>query len=77
MAMLGSAVRHHRRLAILASLGVLLTALGGVFFVRSVAAPDTGLIRYDPEIVVRDGAVLFFPSAPFTRSRGSRRAAGT
>ncbi len=40
--------------------------LGGIFFVRSLLAPDTGLIRYDPEVVVRKGEVLFFPSAPFT-----------
>jgi signal transduction histidine kinase len=42
------------------------SVLGAVFFVRSLLLPDSDLIRYDPEVVVRDGAVLFFPSAPFT-----------
>jgi signal transduction histidine kinase len=57
-------IRH--RFAVLASLSTFLTLLGGVFFARSLLAPDTGLLRYDPEVVVRQGQVLFFPSAPFT-----------
>jgi len=51
---------------LLASLSISLTLLGGVFLVRSVLAPDTGLMRYDPEVIVRQGEVFFFPSAPFT-----------
>ncbi len=56
----------HRRFAFLAFLCLTLTLVGSFFFVRSLLSPDTGLIRYDPEVVVRGGAVLFFPSAPFT-----------
>jgi signal transduction histidine kinase len=55
-----------RRYAFLALLCLSLTLLGAFFFIRSLFTPDTGLIRYDPEVVVRRGAVLFFPSAPFT-----------
>jgi len=55
-----------RRFAFLIALCVSLTLLGGVFFLRSLLTPDTGLIRYDPEVVVRRGAIFLFPSAPFT-----------
>jgi signal transduction histidine kinase len=56
---------RHRFIPLL-FLCVSLTLVGSFFFVRSILTPDTGLIRYDPEVIVRDGAVLFFPSAPFT-----------
>ena len=54
------------RFALLALLCLSLTLLGSVFFVRSIMTPDTGLIRYDPEVITRTGVVVFFPSAPFT-----------
>jgi signal transduction histidine kinase len=56
----------HRRRALLVFLCVSLMGTGACFFVRSVLLPDTGLIRYDPEVTVQGGTLLFFPSAPFT-----------
>jgi hypothetical protein len=44
----------HRRFLVLAFLCISLTALAAVFLVRSLFTPDTGLIRYDPEVVVTD-----------------------
>ncbi len=66
MGRLGRAGKVRRRFVLLASLSISLTLLGGFFFVRSLLAPDTGLLRYDPEVIVREGKVLFFPSAPFS-----------
>ncbi len=43
-----------------------LTALSAFFFARSLMTPDTGLIRYDPEVVWTDKGVLFSPSSPFS-----------
>jgi signal transduction histidine kinase len=58
------ALRH--RSALLLLLCLAFSILGAFFFVRSLLAPDSGLIRYDPEVVVRQGGVFFSPSAPFT-----------
>ncbi len=55
-----------RRFALLVLLCFCLVLVGGFFFTRSLLAPDTGLIRYDPEVLVRGDEVLYFPSAPFT-----------
>ncbi|MGA2975583.1 MAG: ATP-binding protein [Spirochaetia bacterium] len=55
-----------RRFLTLASLCVSLTALSAVFFVRLLLTPDTGLIRYDPEVVLGKGGLIFSPSAPFS-----------
>ena len=60
------ASRPRRRASLLLALCVCIMALSGWFFVRSLLTPDTGLIRYDPEVIVDDGGVRFSPSSPFT-----------
>jgi signal transduction histidine kinase len=55
-----------RRALLLTALAICLTAASAWFFVRSLRTPDTGLIRYDPEVVASEGGVLFLPSSPFT-----------
>jgi signal transduction histidine kinase len=57
---------QRRRAVLLLALSVCLTGASGWFFVRSLRTPDTGLIRYDPEVVAGIGGVLFLPSSPFT-----------
>ena len=64
------------RFALLALLCISLTLLGSVFFIRSIITPDTGLIRYDPEVIARQGGVVFFPSAPFTAPSAAGLTAG-
>lgn len=59
------AARPRRRAPFLLALCVVLTAAGGWFLLRSLLAPDSGLIRYDPEVTAEDG-VRFAPSSPFT-----------
>jgi signal transduction histidine kinase len=54
----------HRRFLALALLCITFTTLAAVFLIRSVFTPDTGLIRYDPEVVTSDEGVIFRPSAP-------------
>jgi signal transduction histidine kinase len=66
MVRLSEARRLRTRSAFLLLLCTVCSLTGAFFFLRSLLAPDSGLIRYDPEVVVRGGAVFFFPSAPFT-----------
>jgi len=55
-----------RRAPLLLALCACLLAVSGWFFLRSLLTPDTGLIRYDPEVTVERGVVRFAPSSPFT-----------
>lgn len=57
---------RRRRSLLLLALSVCLTGVSAWFFVRSLWTPDTGLIRYDPEVIASGGGVLFLPSSPFT-----------
>ncbi|HTO20848.1 MAG TPA: hypothetical protein VMQ10_00080, partial [Spirochaetia bacterium] len=43
-----------------------MTAVSGWFFARSLVTPDTGLIRYDPEVTAGVDGIRFSPSSPFT-----------
>jgi signal transduction histidine kinase len=57
---------RRRRALLLLALCVSLVGVSGWFFFRSVLTPDTGLIRYDPEVAAENGDVRFVPSSPFT-----------
>ena len=58
--------RQRRRALLLLGLCVCVAATSSWFLLRSILTPDTGLIRYDPEVQALDGGVLFAPSSPFT-----------
>jgi signal transduction histidine kinase len=55
-----------RRRVLLLLLCALLISVAGVYFVRSLGRPDTGLVGYYPEVIVQEGEVLFLPTAPFS-----------
>ena len=61
----------HRGRILLAALCAVLTALSGVYFVRSLLKPDTGLVVMYPEVTVEDGRVVFSPRAPFSAAAAS------
>ena len=66
MAGLKRAGKLRRRFAVLISLSVFLTVLGGVFFSGPSLPRIPASSATIPKSVVREGRVLFFPSAPFT-----------
>ncbi len=55
----------------LSLLSVVLTGLSAFFFARSLLTPDTGLMRYDPEVATREGRIVFSPSAPSPAPRAA------
>jgi signal transduction histidine kinase len=59
-------LRDRRGLILLLVLSTALTSIAGIYFVRSLARPDTGLVGYYPEVLLREGRLLFYPTAPFS-----------
>ena len=59
-------LRNRRGLILLLALSTALTAIAGIYFVRSLVRPDTGLVGYYPEVLLREGKLLFYPTAPFS-----------
>ncbi|MBN1838116.1 MAG: hypothetical protein JW820_19820 [Spirochaetales bacterium] len=54
------------RFVVLLAACLLLSAVAGVYFVRYLAKPNTGLVVNFPEAVARDGRLLFAPKTPFS-----------
>jgi signal transduction histidine kinase len=48
-----------------------LSAVAGLFFLRSIGRPDTGFVGYYPEVQATGGQVLFSPTAPFSPAMAS------
>ncbi len=65
------ALHPRRRLVLLSALCAALTLVAGVYFVRSLFKPDTGLVVGFPEVVVEEGRVMFSPKAPFSAAVAS------
>ncbi len=65
------AVRPHWRRVLLTALCAALTLVAGAYFVRSLFKPDTGLVVGFPEVVVKEGRVIFAPKAPFSAAVAS------
>ena len=51
--------------------------MSAVFFARGLALPDTGLVRYDPEVTAVDGALLYEPTSPFSAPLSAGVVAGS
>jgi signal transduction histidine kinase len=58
--------RFKRRLLVLVATATALTVLSGVYFVRFLAKPNTGLVVNYPEVVSQGGRILFSPKTPFS-----------
>jgi two-component system NtrC family sensor kinase len=61
-----SLLRFKRRFLLLFAVAVLFSAVSGVYFVRYLVKPNTGLVVNYPEVVDRDGRVIFAPKTPFS-----------
>jgi signal transduction histidine kinase len=55
-----------RRFLILFSAAMILSGISTVYFVRFLLKPNTGLVVNFPEVIVRDGEVVFSPKTPFS-----------
>jgi signal transduction histidine kinase len=59
-------IQYKRRFLLLFGAAVLLSAVSCVYFVRYLVKPNTGLVVNYPEVVQRDGKVIFSPKTPFS-----------
>ncbi len=59
-------LRHRGRFLALFGVAVLLSAVSAGYFARFLLKPATGLVVNFPEVVVREGQVLFAPKTPFS-----------
>ncbi|UCF97183.1 MAG: hypothetical protein JSV89_18725 [Spirochaetaceae bacterium] len=59
-------IRFKGRILLLLGVAVLLSAVSGVYFVRYLVKPNTGLVVNYPEVVNREGKVIFAPKTPFS-----------
>jgi signal transduction histidine kinase len=55
-----------RRFLLLLSVAILFTAVSGLYFIRYLVKPNTGLVVNYPEVINRDGKVIFSPKTPFS-----------
>lgn len=61
-----SLVRFKQRFLLLFCAAVIFSAVSSVYFVRYLFKPNTGLVVNYPEVVNRDGRVIFAPKTPFS-----------
>ena len=61
-----SLIRFKRRFLLLFSIAVILSGVSGVYFVRYLIKPNSGLVVNYPEVVNRGGKVIFAPKTPFS-----------
>lgn len=60
-----------RRFLLLLSVAILFTAVSSVYFIRYLVKPNTGLVVNYPEVINRDGKVIFSPKTPFSPAMSS------
>jgi two-component system NtrC family sensor kinase len=61
-----SLLQFKQRILLLFAVAVILSAISAVYFVRYLVKPNTGLVVNYPEVVNRDGRVIFSPKTPFS-----------
>jgi signal transduction histidine kinase len=61
-----SLIRFKRRFLLLFAVAAAFSAVSGVYFVRYLVKPNTGLVVNYPEVVNREGKVIFAPKTPFS-----------
>jgi len=61
-----SLIRFKQRFLLLFAVAVAFSSVSGVYFVRYLVKPNTGLVVNFPEVVNRDGKVIFAPKTPFS-----------
>jgi len=66
-----SLFRFKQRFLLLFVVAVIFSTVSGVYFVRYLVKPNTGLVVNYPEVVNRDGKVIFAPKTPFSAAVSS------
>jgi signal transduction histidine kinase len=61
-----SLIQFKQRFLALFAVAVIFAAVSAVYFVRYLVKPNTGLVVNYPEVVNRDGKVIFAPKTPFS-----------
>ena len=61
-----SLIRFKGRFLLLLAVALIFSIVSGVYFVRYLVKPNTGLVVNYPEVVNRDGKVIFAPKTPFS-----------
>ncbi len=72
-----SFVRFKHRFLFLFALASVLTIISGVYFVRFLAKPSTGLVVNYPEVINLEGKIIFSPKTPFSPAVASGLKANT
>jgi signal transduction histidine kinase len=72
-----SLIQFKQRFLLLLSVAIALSAVSTVYFVRYLVKPNTGLVVNYPEVVNRDGKVIFAPKTPFSPAVASGLQANT
>ncbi len=61
-----SLLQFKQRILLLFAVAVIFSAISCVYFVRYLVKPNTGLVVNYPEVVNRDGKIIFSPKTPFS-----------
>ncbi|KKK44266.1 hypothetical protein LCGC14_3167370, partial [marine sediment metagenome] len=70
-------VRFKHRFLFLFALASVLTLISGVYFIRFLAKPNTGLVVNYPEVINLEGKIIFSPKTPFSPAVASGMKANT
>ncbi|HEC61627.1 MAG TPA: hypothetical protein ENI27_05165 [bacterium] len=70
-------VRFKHRFLFLFALASVLTVISGVYFIRFLAKPNTGLVVNYPEVINLEGKIIFSPKTPFSPAVASGMKANT
>ena len=61
-----SLLQFKRRFLLLFCIAVIFCSVSSVYFVRYLVKPNTGLAVNYPEVVNREGKIIFSPKTPFS-----------
>jgi len=59
-------LKYRLRFIVFLLLAFVLTVISGIYFIRYIVKPNTGLVVNFPEVIVKDGRTLFSPKTPFS-----------
>ncbi|MCD6120999.1 MAG: hypothetical protein J7K04_04110 [Spirochaetales bacterium] len=59
-------LKYRLRFILFLLLAFILTVISGIYFIRYIVKPNTGLVVNFPEVIVKDGRTLFSPKTPFS-----------
>ncbi len=63
---IGKMFRYRWRFILIFSISVIFSIIAYVYFIRYIIKPNTGLVVNFPEVIVKNGKVVFSPKTPFS-----------